>query len=100
MDPWAMLAVVATAALGGVTFRHRGLRESLDLFRGANAELRAEVTRKDELIDQHHRECSEQIAELRGQVQVLRSEWTSGLAGQVADRVVSRVEERLEELTR
>ena len=95
-----MLAVVATAALGGVTFRHRGLRESLDLFRGANAELRAEVTRKDELIDQHHRECSEQIAELRGQVQVLRSEWTSGLAGQVADRVESRVAQRLEELTK
>lgn len=90
-----MLAVVATAALGGVTFRHRNIRESLDLIRGANAELRAEIERKDAVIDRQHRECGEQVAALRGQVEVLTRTWTDALATTVAERVVARVDESL-----
>lgn len=90
----AALALVVVVALG-IGSR---LVASVQLMKAANDEYRAEIKELREGRIQDRKECEVQLAEVRGQVDLLRGQMQS-LRGLVAEDIASHVVSKLKEST-
>ena len=84
---------LSAAAVLGAAFsvlRSTQLKSSLESMADANDELRAEVTDHERRNSKDRHECERQLGEMRGQMQVL----TSDFGAQIAMAIVSKWEIR------
>ncbi len=83
----SIVGVIGALGAGFAIFRQKGVDAQLDYLTKSNTELRADAEyQKQQRSDERH-ECEKQIAELRGQVNVLRSDLVQSVIKSVTQAI-------------